>query len=79
MIWSHGKYAVDTLDLTSDAGMSYHGPSGHSTTWQLTINSDGSVVTAGDNGNPSATPITTTEVISMSNGSTLSIGYDSVA
>lgn len=79
MIWSFGDYSASTLDPNSTSNMEYHGPTQHSTTWQLTVNDDGSVLTSGDNGITVPSPSGTNLVLNMTNGSTLYMGYDTVS
>jgi hypothetical protein len=86
MIWAYGNYSATTLPTTT-ANITYHGSTQHSTTWILTIDSNATVTSSGDNGltptptppTPTPTPVDgVTEVLVLDNGSTLSMGYDSI-
>jgi hypothetical protein len=69
MVWAFGSF-TGNKDSTSDDGMQYH--NGNRDWWNLTIKSDGTVVSGGTNGLVSG-PY---DLLKMSNGSTLSVGYD---
>ena len=71
MIWAFNNFTGNSVATSSD-GMAYHGANKNS--WSMQVNSDGIVVSGGNNGIPD---IQITKVLELSNGSYLSAGLDS--
>ena len=72
MIWAHGDYVYNS----GYAGVSYHsGNKSYPDIWYMTVSSDGSVESSGNNGLTS--PVNTNLILTLTNGSTLSAGYSS--
>jgi hypothetical protein len=76
MIWADGAYTSSK----GYSGVNYHGGSNHSkpSGWEMTVNSDGTVTSTGDNGSDIVIPddpVTTFLILELPNGSTLEAGY----
>lgn len=55
MVWAFGAFTGNSKSDSSD-GMQFH--NSNANTWTLQVNSDGSMVSGGNNGLPIPTPVT---------------------